>query len=244
MSTRPKSKDEMLVYLLSRRGHEMIAFCRLLIAGTLLLSSLAHAHSDYHHAGVSNTARVAYTNQATMMIQGTLTFKKAWVLGWAILWDTCPDNPVAYCNPADRSENYVEAGIGFNTYDKWTSKGSNRVALWYASDSNTGGTSVGTVPVGTPVTVSLTKNDGQKYVTVRWDWPGGTLSRQVPVSGWLNGPGIHPVKAEIYGGHPTVNIQFSNVSWWPEDSTQGAYLLQEAPYHVSGTLAGFTVRGP
>lgn len=201
------------------------------------------AHAQYQYGGTYNTARVAYMNQATMTQAVPLTCKRCWSIGWIILWDACPDNAVEPCDNAARSDDYVEAGIGQDTYDKWTSKKSHRTALWYASQDVPWGVMVGTVPLGTPVTVSMVKNDGQGSIAVRWDWPGGSLSKVINVPHWLNGPGIHPVKAEMYGNSPPVHIKFQNVPIWPQDITQGVYLDAEGPYSVSGTLQNFTVSG-
>lgn len=208
----------------------------------LLFPSFALA--QYQYGGTYNTARVAYHNQATMIQTGTLNCKKCWSIGWIILWDSCPDNPVVYCNPAERSENYVEAGIGQSIIGHWTKAGEQKTALWYASNSKPYGIKVGELPTGTPITVSMTKADGERAVMVRWDWPGGTKSLSVPVAGWLNGPGIHPVKAEMYGKNPPVNLRFEGVPSWGEDVIQGVRLEAEGPYHVTGTLQNFTITGP
>src|SRR5262245_26861035 len=153
-----------------------------LLAATLFAST-AHAHSGYHWAGVSHTAKVARYSSAIITVKALPTQPFVQALGWTSLWDL------------GGSDNYVEAGGGM----KYPGGTSNTVQLWWANNKKWAANIVGTVPLGTPVLVELSKVDGVNRVQVKWTWTtsGGTLkslTKSVSVGTWYNGPGVHPTQ--------------------------------------------------
>jgi hypothetical protein len=206
-----------------------------LLAATLFAST-ANAHSGYHYAGLSHTAKVARYSSAIMTVKALPTQVFVQAIGWTALWDR------------GASENYVEAGVG-----KPYKYGGGAVYLWWASDKKWSTNVVGSVPLGTPVLVELSKVDGTNRVTARWTWTtaSGTiksLTKSILVSKWYTGPGIHPTQAEVYTNSTTDHprpfiIDFQDVTLYPQDSAT-AYLCKDDPYYAVGTLTDFSVTYP
>jgi hypothetical protein len=203
----------------------------------LSLATATQADSGYHYAGVSHTAKVAHDTSAIITVTKLPTQVYSQAIGWTLLWDYQGTNA------------YVEAGVGM-LYPGGKPK---TVSLWWASNAKNPGGIVGSVPLGTPVLVELHKTDGVQSVQVRWTWttPNGrvkSISRSFSVLGWVNGPGIHSTKAEVYSFSATVHpnpfaIQFNDVTIYPED-TSCAYLQSTPPYVAVGTLTDFSVTYP
>jgi hypothetical protein len=207
------------------------------VLAILSLATATQAGLGYNYAGVSHTAKVAHDTSVIITITHLPRQVYSQAIGWTLLWDT------------QGTGAYVEAGVGM-LYPGGKPK---VVSLWWASNSKNPGGKVGSVPLGTPVLVELHKSDGVQSVQVRWTWttPNGrvqSISRSFPVQGWVNGPGIHSTKAEVYSSSATVNpnpfaIQFNDVTIYPED-TSSAYLQSTPPYVPAGTLTDFSVTYP
>ena len=241
-------------------------FITFLCGSVLLLTS--HAEAQYWYAGVTQTARLAYHAEATINIiqqpSKSLCKSPCHVIAWIALWDRkAADKPSA-------SGAFVEMGVGLQT---GTLGDTNLVTMWYTGSLTpdlawrygiawpakttdiidvTPDTAAIRVPLNTPVRCTLDKNDGEEFITARWYTnTGGTpkiVTRIVPVPGWVNGPGVHPVNYEVAPGYKykiqnglprPVNITFTGVTHLTGDVN--AFLEADPPYTISGTLTDFTV---
>jgi hypothetical protein len=232
-----------------RNGRKPLLVYALVGAVLSFLPRSADAHFGYHWAGVSSTAKVAYTAQVTITM---LAHPKNCELGchsiaYQNLWDYGPGG----------SGNFVQAGVALDW--RYPSK----IALWWESQDNIGVNQTGDyVPLGTPVTIEMQKNDGEKFVTVRWKWKknGKDVKPKiikVKTPQWVKGPGVHPVFYEMLSSdlskysyskplveHPgPVWVRFSNVMIYPQDLGT-VFLYSSPPYKPTGTITEFEVRYP
>jgi hypothetical protein len=207
------------------------------ILSCLLLFSVTPAHAYvYSYTGVSNTAQVAYASQAHMRMDEhpTCLRAKCHALGWTVLWDV----------GAGHSKQYVEAGIGYSP--RFLCPQNASVALWWASPQIPAGVREACVPKGTTVVVSVERVDGDEWVLATWQWDDRKLSRWIATPGWVNGPGVHPTKIEVYSYYNNVtpgpvSLAVSQVTLFPQDTD--AFLQQTAPYLAvpDSTLTEFAV---
>lgn len=201
------------------------------------LTTTAHAHSGYHYAGVSRTAKVARYSSAIMTVKALPTQMSVQAIGWTALADL------------GGSGAYVEAGVGM----PYPGGRPNTVSLWWANNNKWSAQTVASVPLGTPVLVEITKKDGESRAIARWTWVTAngvtkTVQKSVSVKGWVVGPGIHPTQAEVYTRSTTDHprpfvIEFQDVKIYPEDLST-AYLYKDDPYYPVGTLTDFSVTYP
>lgn len=202
-----------------------------------LVPTTAHGYK-YYYTGITNTAKVARQTSATFTMTQHATNCKyssdCLQLGWTILWNNDPT-----------IAQYIEAGIGYQPARCPTAT---PVKLWYATPQSPGGSNVGCVALGTPVTVTITKLDGQAWATVKWQYGSTVITRSPSLPGWWNGPGIHPTKAEVYSKYDAVTpypftMRIQNATLYPEDYPL-IQVQQTSPYLlVPGALwEDFTVR--
>jgi len=157
-----------------------------LLLSILLFTANAEAYK-YYYTGITGTSPVAHVNSAEITMYNYPQFNCAtssscFAVGWVLLWNTTVGQ-------------YAEAGIG---YQPGKCHKSTPVKLWYATVQSPGGVTVGCVPLGTPVRVSILKDDGKTSAFILWEYGNTKISRNVSLPGWLNGSGIHPVKVEVY----------------------------------------------
>jgi hypothetical protein len=190
----------------------------------------------YYYTGTQNTAQVAYDSQARMRMDAhpTCRRRKCHAIAWTALWDV----------GVGRSNQYVEVGIGYSPRFRCPKNAS--VALWWASPQMPAGQREACVPKGTEVVVTAQRVDGDDRVLATWEWKRGKVSRWIDTPGWVNGPGIHPAKIEIYSytNNATpgpVSLEVSNVYLFAQDTK--ALLQQTAPYYAvpGSTLTHFAV---
>lgn len=189
--------------------------------------------AQYWYVGTSQTARVAYATSAVMQIDAVPTCNKCQSIIWIILWDQ------------GKTEQYVEAGIGWDWYNQ---ADRNSVRLWYGTPTKDTYLS-DVIPLGTPVEVSLNKVEGKDSITVTWQWGKNVRTKIVSVKKWKTGPGIHPTKIEVatnqkdgkgnYIPPSPVNSKVADVAMYPEDT--GAILYQTPTYPAvpGSTLTDF-----
>ena len=205
-------------------------FGLLLLFIGLPIPSLA---AQYWYVGASQTARVAYSTSAGMQISAVPTCNLCQSIIWTILWDQ------------GKTEQYVEAGIGWDWYNQADRKS---VRLWYGTTQKDVYLS-DVIPLGTPVKVSLHKVDGNDSITVTWQWGKNVRTRAVKVKKWKTGPGIHPTKIEVATNQkdskgnyipPTpINSAVTDVTLYTGDTN--AFLQQTPTYPAApgSTLTNF-----
>ena len=209
-------------------------------ASLFLFAAVAVAHEGYHYAGITNTAGTARSTHAAITHRENPSCSWCHTLEWVVLWDS------------NASDQFAEAGVG---YSSWWSTPRRFAHLWYATPngSEATGVTVGKVPLGTPVTVAVSKNADQT-ATITWSWQEckrnnscspKQIVKTVAVPGWTDQDGIHPTKMEVYssdGSHPSACADFANVAIYPDDVN--ASLQNTDPYYVTpgSTLENFSVR--
>jgi hypothetical protein len=168
-----------------------------------------------------------------MQINAVPTCKLCQSIIWTILWDQ------------GKTEQYVEAGIGWDWYNQTDRKS---VRLWYGTPQKDVYLS-DVIPLGTPVKVSLQKVEGQESITVTWQWGKNVRTRAVKVNKWKTGPGIHPTKIEVATNQkdskgnyipPTpINSAVTDVTLYTGDTN--AFLQQTPTYPAmpGSTLTNF-----
>ena len=208
---------------------------RAFFVGLLLLSATPVQAYTYYYTGVSNTAKVAYASQAHLrMDEVPKCLKgKCHAIAWTVLWDA----------GADRSNQYVEVGIG---YSPRSCPKNAPVKLWWASPQVPDSATVSCVPKGTEVVVTAQREDGHEGVLATWEWAGGHISQWVDTPGWSVGPGIHPTKIEVYSYYDSVtpgplSLSVSDVVLYEQDTNVA--LQQTAPYYATpgSSLTSFSV---
>ena len=210
----------------------------IIIALSVIFSPAKAEAYTYHYTGITGTAKVAHVNGATMRMDSypTVNCSKAancFAVAWVLLWD----------NGTGSSGQYAEAGIGFQP---GKCPKSTPVKLWWASPQVPGATTVGCVPLGTAVAVSMLKDDGRQEATVVWEYGATKVVRTVPLPGWLTGPGIHPAKVEVYTSsnyskpYP-LDMTVQGFTLYPYET---AYFQETAPYLLQpgATLQSFRVK--
>lgn len=175
----------------------------------------------HYYTGISNTAAAARFTTATFRMDATPANCTSSSSCFAIAW-------ASLIRPGYAQ--YVEAGIGYQPGKCPTSA---TVKLWYATQSIPGASTVGCVALGTQIKITIQKTDGQQYALVTWEYPGASLSRLVPLGGWVSGPGIHPTKFEVYSRYDSVipkpvKLTAGYIQLQPEDTA--AYFQETAPY--------------
>lgn len=188
----------------------------------------------HYYTGITGTSKLARYTSATMRMDAFPTnCKYSWecfAISWTTLWE-------------QQIGQYVEAGIG---YQPNKCPAATPVKLWYATPAIPGARTVTCLPLGATVKVSITKNDGQEYATVVWDWTTNRISYRVSLPKWINGPGIHPTKIEVFTDDnliPPKPVRMRVTDTYMYTGDAYVTLQQTAPYLLQpgSTLADFSV---
>ncbi len=222
-----------------------------------LLAEPAHATSYwiYRWSGITNTSAVAFEAHATMVATSVPTKPAdAQVILWQLLGQV-------------GLRNYVEAGIGWPALgdmcrDLRARNPDSAVCIWYAVKNTSGAVNqmriVKVIPLGTAVDVSLTKIDGEKFVTLTFKWKAEGKNRiwtkVLDMGDWFYGAGIHPTQIEVDTNTllntvknlpadsvpRNIHLQASNLLTWPGELSY-LYTTHPAYFAAQGSTKGFSL---
>lgn len=154
-----------------------------------ILTFSNYCFAGYYYSGISNTAPVAYINEMSAVFYEHPICERAVChsIAWVTLWDKSVSNQ------------YVEAGIGYSP--RFNCPVNKSIGLWWATKQFPYGEKIACVKKGTLVNVGIIKLQKKEQVLISWKYGLFKHSVVVNTPNWINKPGIHPTKLEVYSNN-------------------------------------------